>query len=115
MRRNRVGGDQKVMLDQFLRYGVGVCRHSALTAGLLLELLIKEKYLDGQVSVDRNTVEGGHAWARYTNTKGTVYIIDITQEFFGTLDEAVVNGKWDYSREEDKKFMHLIRAHRADS
>ncbi|KKT64107.1 MAG: hypothetical protein UW58_C0050G0002 [Candidatus Collierbacteria bacterium GW2011_GWC2_44_30] len=97
--------DQKIALSKYLRRGVGECRHQALLCGYLLERLVKEEYLAGKVSIDRNFVEGrgGHAWARYTTRDGRVVILDVAQNYLGYLkDMKVKNRKWFYERPGDK-------------
>lgn len=81
------GDDVKVRLDVFLQNRVGVCRHYALTAGVLLEKFIRDGHLKGKLNVDRNEIQGrgAHEWARYTTWKGTPHIMDCSLEFFGTL------------------------------
>ncbi len=64
----------------------GVCRHQCLLAGLLLERMIGRGELKGKVSVDRNVVsDAGHAWTRYTDELGRVFIIDPAQKRSGQL------------------------------
>lgn len=95
--------DRKINLHDFIAEGKGVCRHQALLAGYILERLINGGFVSGSVSVDRNYVEdkGGHAWARYTDEKGHVYIIDPTNGYAGKLNRKS-NKIWSYSRPEDK-------------
>lgn len=96
--------DEKVNLSLFLQEGKGVCRHQALLASYYLERAISGGYMSGRVSVDRNYVEGrgGHAWARYTDSSGEVYIIDPAQNFVGTLKESKGRSDtWNYSRPEE--------------
>lgn len=96
-------GDVKVSIDQFVEARTGVCRHQALLAGYLLERLKKERYVGGTASVDRNTVRGvgGHAWVRYTNSAGDVFIIDPAQNYAGALKD-LNKDRWFYERPEDK-------------
>ena len=91
--------DQKIALDVFIEYGIGVCRHMALTAGALLELFKKDGYIDGKMSIDRNTTElGGHAWIRYEK-KDEVTIIDPALGYIGNLKNGLKI--WPYNRSED--------------
>ncbi len=102
---------QKIYLSVFLihhdnsgEYGGGVCRHQALLTAYLLERLCKDGFLGGTVSVDRNVIkgEGGHAWVRYTNSVGKVFILDPAQEYIGPLLDMNENSKrWFYERPED--------------
>lgn len=93
----------KISLGSYVDHHAGVCRHQALLAGYMLEKAIQEGYLRGRVSVDRNFIpgEGGHAWVRYTNAQGQIYILDAAQHFRGTLEEANRLAHWDYRRSED--------------
>lgn len=93
--------DKEIDLEIFLRGRVGVCRHRSLALGAILELFKEAKYLDGSISVDRNSYKGGyHVWVRYTSKSGEVYILDPMQSFFGTLEEASYQS-WPYLRPED--------------
>lgn len=94
--------DSKIYLSAY--FGGGVCRHQALLTGYLLERLAQEGAVRGQASVDRNYVvgQGGHAWARYTNYDGDVFILDPAQDYIGRLDE-IGEYRWFYERPEDSK------------
>lgn len=105
---------QKVALDTYLAAGGGVCRHQALLGASLLEKLCDEGVLGGHVSVDRNALKNyqdgwdGHAWIRYTNSAGKVFILDPAQDRIGELDDLMKRvhndreaGLWDYARDED--------------
>jgi len=84
--KNRVGVGRKTYLGSFM--GAGVCRHQSLLAAYLLEKLVSQGYLSGKVSVDRNmnlSRTEGHAWARYTNSRGVVFILDAAQHHLGKL------------------------------
>lgn len=93
---------RKICLGEYLDESAGVCRHQALLAAYILEKLIKDGYLSGKVSVDRNKVkgEGGHAWARYTDADNETFIIDSAQDYCGRLADAK-EGRWKYARPED--------------
>ncbi len=104
----------KIALDAYIANGAGVCRHQALFAGALLEKLTRDGILSGKASVDRNMIKrdvddkyDGHAWVRYTNSRGTVFILDVAQNRIGTLDEFMAARRdgdkrvWDYGRTED--------------
>ncbi|OGM56062.1 hypothetical protein A3E46_02855 [Candidatus Woesebacteria bacterium RIFCSPHIGHO2_12_FULL_46_16] len=77
-RKVRPMPDQPISLDVYLREKGGVCRHQALLAAYLLERLGREGKVRGKVSIDRNFVggRGGHAWVRYVNSAGMVFILD---------------------------------------
>ncbi len=96
--------DQKIYLSAFI--GGGVCRHQALLIGYLLEKCINEGFLNGKVSIDRNSVSniGGHAWVRYVNSAGKVFILDPAQRFIGPLEKEE-GGFWPYRRPNENKEM----------
>ncbi|MEI7603754.1 MAG: hypothetical protein WCJ19_01925 [bacterium] len=101
---NKYGVGSKIDLSFFMNEGVGVCRHMALLSAWLIEKLITEGKIKGNISVDRNYIEGrgGHAWARFTSDAGQVFIIDPAQHYVGPLIN--LNPKpnmWDYKRETD--------------
>ena len=94
------GQDKKVTLGVFIKAGIGLCRHQNLAGAALLERFIDEGILSGKVSIDRNTSnEGGHAWCRYTNSQGKVYILDVTRNYIGDMNSSE---SWDYRRPEEK-------------
>ena len=94
--------DVKLPLDKFIEEGFGLCRHQALATGAVLEQFQEEGYLTGDISIDRNRDEGyGHAWVRYENSSGDVYIVDPTQDVLEPL-ERTRSERWDYSRPEDR-------------
>ncbi len=98
--------DQKVGLARYLERGGGVCRHQALMCGYLLEKLKSDGYISGQVSVDRNFIPDlrGHAWTRYTNSRGEVFILDVAQNYIGPLKDITKEKyRWVYERPGDKK------------
>ncbi|MDD4877708.1 MAG: hypothetical protein PHO02_01575 [Candidatus Nanoarchaeia archaeon] len=94
------GTDGKIALDVFIKNKVGVCRHMALACGALLELFRKDGYIRGKASIDRNTINGGHAWCRYTNSGGEVFILDVAQDYIGRLEKAE---NWNYRRPDEQK------------
>ncbi len=100
---NSVGEDGKISLGMFLQEGYGVCRHMALLSALLLEKFVDEGHIRGKPSVDRNSCfHSAHAWCRYKNHSGTVYIIDPAKNFLGTLENSKEKMVWGYFRESDK-------------
>jgi hypothetical protein len=91
--------DKDVDLAVFIRNRSGVCRHQALLAGYLLEKAIQNGIIHGQVSIDRNldtAKQACHAWVRYTNSAGQVYVLDIAQHFLGRIEDT--KGNWSYER-----------------
>ena len=96
-----VENDGKIGLDVFSEEGVGVCRHRALAAGAIIEKFQEDGILTGEVSVDRNSRgKYGHAWVRYENSGGNVFVIDPMQEKIKALEETE-DDFWDYERPED--------------
>jgi hypothetical protein len=94
---------KKINLGYFIKEKVGVCRQQALLSAYLLDMLRKQGYLQGSVSVDRNYMRDtgdGHAWPRFTDIKGVVRIIDPAQNYVGKLRDAereIAAGRvWDY-------------------
>lgn len=94
---------QKVGLDVYIGNG-GMCRHQALLGGYLLERLGNEGYIGGRASIERNIIgDNGHAWVRYTNSQGEIYIVDTARQYLGSLQESLkVRGGWDYRRPEEQ-------------
>jgi hypothetical protein len=100
---------RKIPLNAYIKEGIGVCRHQALTQAVLIEKYIHAGELRGKVSVERsaqynpqNELEG-HAWVRYTNSAGQVYIADTVQDYFGILTDRSLDGAgWNYLRPEEQ-------------
>lgn len=116
----RSGGKDftKIALETYVSHGVGVCRHQALFAAQILERLRDQGVVSGATSVDRNAVRrpndmddkyDGHAWVRYTNSGGTVFIIDIAQNRIGKLEDLIAQrdagnfSVWEYARPDDRE------------
>lgn len=94
--------DGKISIDHFINAGAAVCRQHALVCGVLVERFIKDGYLSGKVSIDRNSVYNhGHVWCRYTASSGKVFILDPTLKFIGSLEKGLEKGIWCYNRAED--------------
>ena len=94
--------DTEINISNFI--GGGGCRHQALLTAYLLERLAKEGYVGGSVSFDTNYVpnKGAHAWARYENSKGEIFILDPAQGYIGALkDMNKEEDRWFYERPED--------------
>jgi len=104
-----IGKDREVKLSDF--FGNGSCRHQALLAGYLLEKCIHTALISGTISLDRNFIPnvGGHAWIRFTDPEGQIYILDATQHYSGKIEDVQSGGKawtplaWKYQRPEEKK------------
>ncbi len=98
--------DEKIHLAGFITNKTGICRHQALLGGYLIEKLLVETFphirLDGYFSIERNKfVDGAHAWTRFTDATGEVWIIDAAQKQFGRLKDLKNTG-WIYERPEDQ-------------
>lgn len=98
---------QKVALNVYMDAGVGTCRHMALVAGTLLEMLKEDGHIRGDVSIDRSEQwnprqerYSGHQWVRYTNARGEVYVLDPAMGYLGHLDGA--KARWNYSRPDER-------------
>jgi hypothetical protein len=106
--------DGLLPMDVFLNEGYGNCRHHAVTCGALAEMFKDEGHINGELSVDRNSMwNGGHAWFRYTTTADEVWILDVTQRYYGTLEESLGKARWLYFRDEqDKEMLDTIIAKR---
>lgn len=92
-----------IMMSEYMREGVGVCRHQALLAAHLIEEAIDQGVIAGSVGVERNhdlEVRGAHAWAVYRPLKGDEVIVDPAQHFIGTRKQAAVQGRWKYQLSE---------------
>lgn len=91
--------DNIVPLSKYVESGVGVCRHQSLIVAHIVEELIANKNIDGQIGVERNhdlDEESGHAWAVYKRKGSEDIIVDATQGFTGTREEAKRYGLWKY-------------------
>ncbi len=95
--------NQKVGLDVYIGNG-GVCIHQALLGGYLLERMGKDGFISGRASIERNVINNtGHAWVRYTNSQGKIYIVDTAMGYLGSLEDSLkVRGGWDYRRPEER-------------
>lgn len=93
------GNKGMIMLSEFLDKGIGVCRHQAVLAALIMESAIENGLLYGQVSVERNqdiVARSGHAWAVFKSEYGDI-IVDSAQHFVGSREEAAKMNRWHYN------------------
>ena len=74
--------------------------------------------LGGAISVDRSSAahgKGGHAWVRYTDTKGTIWILDLSKHFNDSLEHAYdlwaedPTSVWPYWRAADRDYLSDYR------
>jgi hypothetical protein len=107
---HKLASSQDIELGVFMRAGFGVCLHQALGCAAMLEDFKESGYLHGHISVDRNERwnpddekdKGGHAWVRYTTLRGAPYILDVAQNYFGSLEDSTEVAKWNYLRPEEE-------------
>lgn len=90
-----------IMMSDYMKAGVGVCRHQAVLAALIMEQAIDEGVLEGSIGVQRNMdteVNGAHAWAVFRDTSNHAIIVDPAQRFVGTREEAKAESgrRWNY-------------------
>ena len=95
-------------LSIYIDEGVGVSRHQALLTATIIEILHNRGILNGLASVEHNNEwkengeNGGHAWVRYTDSIGSVFVLDVAKNFFGTLEESQERDDgWNYLHPED--------------
>lgn len=102
---------KKIDLSRFMQQGVGVCRHMALAAGMLLELHKHDGHIRGTPRVNRSErvdnvtgKQSGHAWTRYNTNSGKAIILDNAQHYLGALESSLTRlptEGWDYRTPED--------------
>jgi hypothetical protein len=95
--------DKLVNLGFYLENGLGVCRHRALTAAVILQALVNDGKINAEVTVDRNNIKGrgAHAWCRVKDLQtNKVYIVDPMLGFVGSTDQ-VTSSHWPYLRARD--------------
>lgn len=93
-----------VNLSDYVKLGKGESHHQALIAAALLEKLIDEETLHGNVRVEtgtrfnQNDVDDHevHAWVRYTKPGGRALILDPKKGYFGKLEDSLTKVSWDY-------------------
>jgi len=105
-----------VSVWKFVEKGTGNCRHKALILAALLECLQQRGYLDGRISVDRNRGAHyggrGHAWARYTDTQGTIWILDPAKNVNEALENTYDDASWAYWRPGDWSYLNQYQQER---
>ncbi len=97
--RPHYANNSLIGLSEYVKEGVGVCRHQCLVAAFLLETLIEKRILAGRTGVERNhdtNVHGAHAWAVYESPARQLFVIDPAQNFVGTKEKAHEEGRWKY-------------------
>ena len=98
---DKLSHGEPVALGKYIGKKMGMCRHRALLAGYLLERLKRDEYIHPWgLSIDKNQVpgKGGHAWVRYVNSAGEVFVIDPMFGFAGSLDD-LNRPDWPYERD----------------
>lgn len=84
-------GRGMIPLSDYIKAGIGVCRHQAVMAALVMEKAIETGLLHGSVGVQRNVdyeANGAHAWAVFRDGANHAIIVDPAQEFVGTREET---------------------------
>ncbi|MGB4761845.1 MAG: FHA domain-containing protein [Candidatus Saccharimonas sp.] len=86
-------GSRDVNIAEFIRGGVGICRHMGLAAAWLMNEAVAMHALPsrGLGYSEANSVpdlDAGHEWARYVNEQGEVFIIDPAFDFAGRLADV---------------------------
>ena len=89
-----------IHLSEYIKAEIGVCRHQAVLAALIMEEAISQGILRGTVGVQRNHVpelHGAHAWAVFRDERNHAIIVDPAQNYVGTRDEAKSDKRrWNY-------------------
>jgi len=94
-RDHKLGADDKILLDVYIRRHGGVCRHQVCLIGALLERLVDEDWLQGRIAIVRKHAPGhfSHAWIRYDGAGGAVYIFDAAQDLYVELQQLEADGQ----------------------
>jgi len=78
-----------VPVDDFIKAGVGECRHKASAVAGLLVKFKQEGHLTGDIFMKMNFPLGekeGHVWVEYQLKSGATYVVDAEHKFFGRYD-----------------------------
>ncbi len=98
---------RKTSLGGYIIDGKGVCLHMAVAQAWLGGKAVQDESVTGRLTSESNQTEiDAHAWSRYTPgeaEEGDILIMDPAQNFFGTLKEAVIYGKWEYFHPGEKE------------
>jgi hypothetical protein len=89
-----------IPIDEFIKAGVGVCRHHALVTAYLLHRLTQGSapLLSGIVqhmrtSVDGSAGSGAHVWATYVNASRRMHIDTLWRQFVVNVEDKPAQGK----------------------
>lgn len=88
-----------INLSEYVDAGGGVCRHQCLLAAYLMEDLVENGTLSGNVRVERNrdnSLHGAHAWAVLEMPGEQPLVVDPAQDFVGSKSEAQQQDRWKY-------------------
>ena len=98
---HQLKADDKVHLDVYLRGRGGVCRHQVCFVGVVLELLVRDGWLRGEVSLERKHVPGwfSHAWVRFIDAHAVEWVFDPAQGLYARLAGMDGPGQAFYGRE----------------
>jgi hypothetical protein len=89
-----------IHLSDYLKAGIGICRHQAVLDALVIEQAIEERLLKGTTGVQRNLdleANSGHAWAVFRDEQNHTIIVDSAQDYVGTREETKGDPtRWNY-------------------
>lgn len=68
-------------IEEFIQNKIGICRHFAFVSTYLLDQLLENKILSGNVHYIRDIISspfaaGGHAWSLFLDSNGTIWHLD---------------------------------------
>lgn len=107
---SNITAEEEIPLETFLENKIGICRHFALTTTLLIDRLIKEEILIGEVKLIREeTPFGRHGWTLFTSGSGRWHIdpyldsMENAKNSIGLLRLCQKYGKQTMKRYEEEK------------
>ena len=98
----------KIDLSYFMEHHTGTSRHQALAVGVMLEKFKDGGYIRGNISIEHDQsgpdseTKDIHTWIRYTAHNNEVYVIDVTNNYLGTLADSISETKCNYLRPEER-------------
>lgn len=101
-----------VLLDDFIKEGIGVCKQFSLFYGYLIEKLIKDNILFGNYCLDSNLVYSSeklplsHIWVRYKTITGSTLILD--QEYILELNSKLENKMTIFYKRPNEFERHIV-------
>lgn len=105
--------NDSIGISEYIKEGVGVCRHQAILAALTMEEMITQGILTGTAGVERSLRKnldtgevGGHAWAVYRpadrRDENDDIIIDPAKECVVLREDSKRLNGWRYILDEDQ-------------